>query len=256
MRIVSYNILDNGAGRLDELEAVIARQRADVVGLVEADDEPFVAKLARRLGMDFVVAEGLKKGSALLSRHAIVESVNHAVAGGGVSRSFLEAVVADPAAGLVPVGVVHLHSRAYEVDEQIREQEVAAVLAALAGYRAAGTKHLLCGDFNANTPTHHVDLDKAKPKTKVAWEANGKQIPRRAIAAVLAAGYVDTLRAARGGEADDTPTFTTDHPGQRVDYVFAWGVPPGRVRDAWVDRGELTAKASDHYPACADVDLG
>lgn len=255
MRIVSYNILDGGVGRLDELATVLARQRADVIGLVEADDEPFVSKLARRLGMDFVLAPGHKKGSAVLSRFDLVESVNHALIVPGISRSFVEAVLAVPGEGHVPVGVAHLHSRAYEADEAAREAEVDTILAVFAGHRAAGTRHLLCGDFNANTPTHRIDLDKSKPKTRAAWEANGGQIPRRAIAKLLSAGYVDTLKAARGDEADDTPTFTTDHPGQRVDFVFAWGVPPVRVRDAWVDRGELTVKASDHYPACADVDL-
>jgi endonuclease/exonuclease/phosphatase family metal-dependent hydrolase len=28
------------------------------------------------------------------------------------------------------------------------------------------------------------------------------------------------------------------------------------VRDAWVDRGELTDKASDHYPVGAELALG
>ncbi|CAA9423199.1 MAG: hypothetical protein AVDCRST_MAG64-3015, partial [uncultured Phycisphaerae bacterium] len=79
MRIVSYNILDGGTGRLDPLTAVLERQRPDVVGLVEADDEPLVAELARRLRMDFVLAAGTRKGSALLTRFDLRESVNHAL---------------------------------------------------------------------------------------------------------------------------------------------------------------------------------
>lgn len=255
MRIVSYNILDGGTGRLDALAAVIARQRPDVVGLVEADDEPAVAELARRLGMDFVLAAGKKKGSALLSPFDIVQSVNYGVTDPSISRSYLEAVVVVPRVGPVPVGVVHLHSRAYEADEQVREREVEAVLRTMAAHRRGGVRHFLCGDFNANAPTHHIDLEKSKPKTRHAWEANGGRIPRRAIARLLAAGYVDTLKAAVGEAADVTPTFTTDHPGQRVDFVFAWGVADANVRDAWVDRGEQADAASDHYPVGADVVL-
>jgi endonuclease/exonuclease/phosphatase family metal-dependent hydrolase len=120
-----------------------------------------------------------------------------------------------PGVGPVPVGVVHLHSRAYEADEQIREREIEAILRLTAGHRDRGTPHLLCGDFNANSPTQKIDLDKAKPKTRDAWEANGGQIPRRTIGRLLTAGYVDTLKAAKGDAADETPSFTTDHPAQR-----------------------------------------
>lgn len=256
MRFLSYNIHDGGTSRLDELSAVIERANPDVVGLVEADDADLVAALARRLQMDFAHAEGKTHASALLTRWTIAESVNHAVLDEAISRSFLEGVVVTPTGTAVPVGVLHLHAWAFEAEEQVREREVAAVLRILAGHRGRGTPHFLCGDFNANAPTQQIDLDRAKPKTRVAWEANGGRIPRRAIRQLLDAGYVDTLRAAKGGAADVTATFTTDRPGQRIDYVFAWGVRAGTIRDAWVDQGDLTVKASDHYPVGAEVQVG
>ena len=48
MRILSYNILDGGAGRLDLLRQVVVSERPDVVGLVEADDLGIVEALPAR----------------------------------------------------------------------------------------------------------------------------------------------------------------------------------------------------------------
>ncbi|HEX8911471.1 MAG TPA: endonuclease/exonuclease/phosphatase family protein [Humisphaera sp.] len=253
LRVVSYNILDGGTGRADQIAAVIERQRPDLVALVEADDAGVVAELARRLKMDFVRAVGPGDASALLSRWTIRQSTNRALLDPAISKSFLEAIVVTPRGQPLPVGVLHLHPRAFEADEQARERELAAVLKAFAKHRERGTPHLLCGDFNANHPTQVIDLERARPKTVLAWDANGGMIPRRVVQTLLDAGYVDTLSAARGNDADTTYTFTTDHPGQRVDYAFAWGVPAERVRDAWVEQGDPAASASDHYPVGAEL---
>jgi endonuclease/exonuclease/phosphatase family metal-dependent hydrolase len=61
-------------------------------------------------------------------------------------------------------------------------------------------------------------------------------------------GYVDTLQVVKGEEAGRTGTFTTEHPGQRVDYVFAYGIDRARIRDAWVETGGEAREASDHFP--------
>jgi len=253
MRIVSYNILDGGGGRLDELATVLERQRADVIGLVEADDPELVQALAKRLTMDFVVGEGRKHASALLTRFTLQQSTNHALLRDGFSRSCLEATVIVPEAGPVPISVVHLHSRAFEADEQVREKEVGVLLEVMRRHREQGARHLLCGDFNADAPTQKIDLDQAKKKTREAFDANGGVIPRRSIQKLLDAAYVDTLRAALGEAADTTATFTTDRPGQRVDHIFAWGYPPGAVVSAWVDQAKPAARASDHFPVGADL---
>src|SRR5687767_15168682 len=97
MRIVSYNILEGGAGRADKLADVVRSQRPDVVCLVEAEDESVLATLAEQLEMDYVPAPGNKRGSALLSRWTIRDSLNHAPLRKAVSKSLLEATVLDPA---------------------------------------------------------------------------------------------------------------------------------------------------------------
>ena len=253
MRIVSYNILDGGEGRADPLGEVIEAQRADVVALVEASDLTVIERIARRLNMDFVHAPGKKQASALLSRWTIRESINHALLHSELSKSLLEATVVDRGGAEWVIGVVHLHAHATEKDEQRRENEVRIVLEAFAPHRAAKRPHLIVGDFNANSPVQHIDPEQCKPSTRKEWTENGGYVPRRVVQSMLSAGYVDTLHAVRGDYAVGHGTFSTQFPGQRVDYAFAHGFEPGRLKDAWIEYDRLAKYASDRFPIGLEI---
>lgn len=253
MRIVSYNILDGGRDRAAALADVIEAQRPDVVGLVEADDLAVVEQIANRLGMDFVHAPGNSHASALLTRWTIRESINYAALHPELEKSLLESVVVDPDGREWVFGVVHLHARAYEADERRREEELAVVLRALGDYRAAGRPHLLMGDFNANSPTQRIDPARCKPSTQTAWEANGGQAPRRVVQRLLDEGYVDSLHAGRGEEAAELSSFSTEYPGQRVDYILTYGIDRSRMKDAWIECGPAAKDASDHFPVGLEI---
>lgn len=253
MRIVSYNILDGGEGRADPLAEVIIAQEPDVVALVEADNADVLERIAGRLNMDYIRAEGTNSHSvALLSRWTIVQSANHAAIRDGVP-CLLESLVRSPDGSEWPMGVVHLHARAFEADEAEREREVAALLEVFAPLRQAGRPHVLMGDFNANTPIQKLDPERCKPKTREAWHANGGQIPRRAIQKMLDAGYVDSLHAAIGDAAATAGSFTTQFPGQRVDYIFTYGIEPPRLKRAWIEQDRLAKYASDHFPIGVEI---
>jgi endonuclease/exonuclease/phosphatase family metal-dependent hydrolase len=253
VRLLSYNILDGGIGREDMWTAVIEAQRPDVVALVEADDPGVVEHLAGRLGMDFIHAPGRSHASALLSRTPITSTVNHALLREGLEKSLLEATVRQPDGIELTIGVAHLHAGAYEADEAVREQEIAVVLGLFAHHRAAKTPHLLCGDFNANAPYQRIDPEKCKPKTRAAWEANAGQLPRRVVQRILDAGYIDTLHAFDAEAGQTHTTFTTEYPGQRVDYIFAFGVGGRRIGHASVVTDNGAKEASDHFPVVAHI---
>ena len=253
MRIVSYNILDGGEGRADPVAEVIEAQRPDVVALVEAEDLTVVERIARRLKMDYVQAVGRSHASALLTRYAIRNSVNHALLRDGLTKSLLEATVIDGRGAEWSFGVVHLHAHASETAEATRERELAVVLDVFAPHRKAGQQHVLCGDFNADSPMQKIDPANCKDSTRKQWHANGGHIPRRVIETVLKHGYVDTLHAVRGHEALSMGTFSTQHPGQRVDHIFTHGVAQSRLKSAWIEYDRLAKYASDHFPVCLDV---
>lgn len=247
MRIVSYNILEGGVGRADPLAEVILAQRPDIIALVEADDPAVLERIASRTKMDFIHATGGKDGAALLSRWNIRETADLAALSKSDIKSFLQATVVDPAGREWPVGVMHLAARAREEREQIREVQIQGVLDAFAEHRKANRPHLLVGDFNSNAPSQQIDPEKCTPATRQAWQDNGGQIPRRVVSKILDAGYVDSLQAVHPEQAATLGSFTTQHPGQRVDYIFAFGVDRPRISNAWIEQDRLGKYASDHY---------
>jgi len=247
MRMISYNILDGGLGRADPLAEVIEAQRADVVALIEADDADVVARIANRLDMDSVRGERRSHAVCLLSRWAIVESINHSVLRDR-PPNLLEATVREPGGREWTLGLVHLHPRAFEADEAERERELSVLLEVFEPRRRAGQAHLLVGDFNANSPVQKIDPRKVKAKTRDAWEQNGRQIPRRVIRKMLDAGYLDSYHAVHPKLAASTGSFTTQQPGQRVDYIFTYGVDRRALSNAWIEQDRLAKYASDHFP--------
>jgi endonuclease/exonuclease/phosphatase family metal-dependent hydrolase len=253
MRLVSYNILDGGEGRADPLAEVIEAQRPDIVALVEAENHAVVERISRRLKMECVEAVGNRHGAALLSRWPIVESVNHSLLREGFSDAFLQATVHDASGRDWIVGVTHLHPRAGAADDLVRQGEVAMILEILAEERKANTPHLLAGDFNSDSPVQNIDPATCKPATQKAWVANGNCLPRGAVQKLLEAGYVDTLHALHPKEAADVGSFTTQFPGQRLDYVFAFGFGD-RLKKAWIEQDRLAKYASDHFPVGVEIE--
>lgn len=254
MRIVSYNILDGGEGRADPLAEVIEAQRPDIVCLVEATHPDVLQRIAARLKMELIHAPGDTQASALLSRWPIAETINHAPLHADFEKSLLEATVVDPAGNRWVVGVVHLHAHAAEADEQKRELEIRTLLKIFSVHRAAGQPHILAGDFNANAPSQQINPARCKPRTASEWNENGGQLPRRAVQALLDAGYTDALHALRPDYAATAGTFTTQHPGQRVDYFFTHGIDKSRLRQAWIEQDRLAKYASDHFPIGLEIE--
>jgi endonuclease/exonuclease/phosphatase family metal-dependent hydrolase len=253
VRLVSYNILDGGEGRADQLAEVIESQKPDVVVLVEADLPAVVEGIAGRLKMDFIIGDGRRHDGAILACGRIVESVNHSVLRDEFSDLVLEATV-EAAGREWAVAAVHLHPRARLEDERRREGEIDGILEIFAPHRAEGRAHLLAGDFNANSPVQQVIIEKCKARTRQDIAANGGVLPRTAVAKLLEAGYLDTLHSVLGREAETMGSFTTQEPGQRVDYIFSHGIDAGRLRNAKIEQGRLAKDASDHFPVMVEIE--
>lgn len=253
MRILSYNILDGGAARLPLLRQVIQAECPDVVGLVEADDPHVVEALANGLQMDFIHAPGNKKASALLSRLPIRYSINHAPQHPNLTKSLLEAAVVDPNGIEWIFGVLHFHAHATEQDETIRERELKEVLEIFRPHREANRPHLLMGDFNSNAPYQQIEPTLCKTSTRQEFYGNGGYLPRRAIARVLEAGYSDSLHTLYPVMSATAGSFSTESPGQRVDYIFTYAIEPSRLTKGRVIYDEPARDASDHFPVFLEL---
>lgn len=251
MRLVAYNILHGGVGRADPLAEVIEAQRADIVVLVEANDLSVVERIAARGGMDFIHAPTGGHAGAILSRWPIAVTLNHAVGNGHWMNAFVEARVVEPGGAEWTVVGVHFAAHASLEKETLREAQLDALFTRLQHLK--GRPHLIAGDFNSNAPIQQIDPAKCKPRTREEWAANGGMIPRRVIQRLLDAGYLDTLEAASPTQAATAGTFTTQFPGQRIDYIFAHGIDRSRIRSAWVEHDRLAKYASDHFPVGAEI---
>lgn len=254
VRVVAWNILDGGLGRADPIAEVLLAQRADVVLLVEADEPSVVDRLASRLNMTAVRGEGRGTAAAILTRFEFVHTINHAALHDDGPRSCLEARLCDADGREHDVLATHLSARATIADEERRLGELSRLLRVTERLRRENRPHLLGGDFNSNSPIQAFDPEQAHPRTREAFAANGHLLPRQVVQRLLDEGYVDTLHATMGQRAGTLMSFTTRHPGQRLDYIFSFGFAPTRLRAGWIEHDPLARYASDHFPVGAMLD--
>ena len=82
-------------------------------------------------------------------------------------------------------------------------------------------------------------------------------LPRQAVQKLFAAGYIDALHAVDPAAADlkkgNEGTFTTQFPGQRVDYTFTHALPTSAISRAWIEHDRLAKYASDHFPIGIEI---
>jgi endonuclease/exonuclease/phosphatase family metal-dependent hydrolase len=154
-RILSYNILVGGTGRVNQLTQIILSANPDVVGLVEATNPHVVEALAERLGMQYRISDSPKHSVdwqvALLSRLPIVRTQVHTHPG-VLMKPVLEVDVEEANGHELTVFVTHLSadfSRGWAGDG-IRRREVREILRIMQARQ--GMPHLLMGDFNALAP--------------------------------------------------------------------------------------------------------
>ena len=154
-RILSYNILYGGAGRVNELTKMIGSVQPDVVGLVEARNPHVVEELAHRLGMQHCsTTHGnclRKYEAAVLSRLPIVHTEIY-LCPGILTKPLLEVCVEEVSGQHLTLFVTHL-SAAFNrlwAGDYIRRREVRELLRIMATRQ--GTPHLLMGDFNTLSP--------------------------------------------------------------------------------------------------------
>ncbi len=243
LRVVSYNILNGGIGRADPLAEVLLAQKPDIVCLVEADDADVRDRIAWRLGFDQVAAVGREsRTSCLMTRGTITTSINLADKTSPRSLLLCDLLIDERDIG---VAVAHLSGRASDDRETRREREADTLLAATQPWRKSHVPHLLAGDFNSTSPQQ--ELGDVPPKVLPHFKANGDAIPRRVISKLLDAGYADSFT---GDAARTQTTFTTQHPGLRLDYIFTHGLDALSCR---VETDRLARAASDHFPVTAEV---
>ena len=243
LRLLSYNIRYGGAGREQQLAAVIRGCAPDLVILQEATKPHVVEHVARATGM---AQWGSRAGQSLgfMSREPVSHVGWHKPR---VSRhAFIEIV---PAAGRWRVFGVHLSAVHAAWTERRRWYELRALLTAIQQHQHG--PHALVGDFNTLAPGELLDFRTLPARLRALVWLSGGKIRWRTIQQVLDAGYRDAFRRLHPDLVG--LTFPTWSPHVRLDYLFVPEPFVARVGRCEVVTGERVQEASDHFPLAAEL---
>lgn len=248
IRLVTWNILKGGLGRLDPIYETLDYLRPDLVGLCETSEHS-ASYLAGKLGMDYALAEARDEEHhvALLSRWPIQRMLNVGAAA-SVQRGALDATVHRHGQPL-RAAVVHLSPGVGPHAERQRLDELDRILPFIDP--AAAIPAAILGDFNADAPYHPTDPGAMSPWRRARLALAGDTLAHDVVDRMTGAGWTDAYRRAVTGPPRHT--LTTGHPAQRVDYIWLDAALAPRVIAADVETGGFAPYASDHFPLWADL---
>jgi len=245
-KLLSYNIRHGGAGREALLAQVIRDCRPDLVLLQEAGRPDVVERLAALTELpNWAASRG--NSLAVLSRAPLARHEWHPLVRPG--RGFLEVVLSETDCRLFGVHLSAVHS---SWTERRRVREINLLLEGIRPHREGF--HLLAGDFNTLAPGEQLETRRLPPRLRPLVWLSGGRISYQTIQVMLDAGYADGYRNLH--PADPGFTFPTWDPHVRLDFVFMPAVGTQRLKECRViTDGLAVARASDHFPLLAHVDL-
>jgi exodeoxyribonuclease-3 len=244
-RLLTYNILHGGVGRADAIASVINAAAPDLVVLQEATDPETVERLAGATGMAEWRAFA-RQSLGFLSRRPVAfsEWVRPRIS----RHAFIEIV---PEGERLRLFGVHLSAVLAAWTERRRVMELRALLKSVARHQDGF--HVLAGDFNTVAPDEPLDARRLPFRLRSLVWLSGGRVRWRTIQTVLDAGYADSYRLKH--PHDPGPTLPTPNPHLRLDYVFVPARHASRVIGCDVLRHPDAARASDHFPVVADLQV-
>lgn len=238
MRVMTWNILHGGRGRMPAIAALIDQFRPDILALQE------LRGFDASFGMTPYVAPSVfGQPVAVLVRPRLRVSSFRAV------RWRLH-----HAAAVVRVGdltVVSTHLNPFSSERRRRE---ARWLAARFGSRRRPV--LLAGDLNSldQYADHTAAVATLDSRYRRRHLLPSGEVDTRAMEAFAAGRFIDLWRTAGDGAGETVPTSLGggEFGPMRLDYLLGNRPVAARVRRVWVARDD--PYASDHFPVVADLD--
>lgn len=248
LRVMTYNILDNGENREDHILDVIRSASPDIVVLQEVFTREFLELLSRSLGMRGCFGEGNRERKvALLSRLPVLSFENHRPFP-PTWRNVIDAQIEYGPNKTVRVIGVHPIANPglpWEIWRYWEARHVAKLVSSHQNERC-----LLAGDLNAIAPGEGLRAEKLSDWHRRLYALQGSRAYHFSISVFLAAGLVDCYRSLH---ADEGYTLPPPDPFARLDYIFANPVMRPYLHECRVVREpESVDLASDHYPVMAE----
>ena len=244
LRLLSYNIRYGGAGREDDIAAVINACAPDVVVLQEASDPNVVSRLADLTGLAHWGSR-IGHSTGFLSRGPVTHHAWHSPR--GARHPFLEVV---PEGHQVRIFGLHLSAWFSNWSERRRAREIRLLLDGIREHQHGF--HIIAGDFNALAPGERLDSSPMPAWIRAMVWMSGRDIARKTIQVMLDEQYADVWR--RLHPQGEGYTFPTWGAHVRLDYMFAPDRYAARFTACDVVKGVANAaQASDHFPLLAAV---
>lgn len=252
LRFLSYNILDGGRGREQELFEIIAAQNADVVILQEVAEHAFVTQLAARLNAKyFIAATNSERTLALLTRLSICEASDfHPRV---LRHTCLQAVLEYAPNETLTVFGVHLAAPSYTLlVELYRLRELGAIFRCIATVPAE--KIIVAGDFNSIAPGDRPDFSGLPFSLRLSIFIRGGYVARQVIRRMRARGFTDVYRALHPN--GNGFTLPASQPSTRLDYFFVNHALSQNIRACdVVSTPDAVKHASDHLPVYMELQM-
>lgn len=253
MKLMTYNILDGGAERLNLIIQVVKNEVPDYLTLNEAngfekDNSQILKKFANAIStpyFDIALSGEYDYHVAVFSKYPLKKV--HKLK--PLMRACLIAQVESP---LGPISIASLHLTPYS--EDLRDGEIDHIL----DFQKEYENRVLMGDMNSLSIHDEYNPEMVKDFTKGQLEkytTNGV-LRFNAIGKIESAGYFDSALKLGKNKENTVPTVSnkdTHHARMRLDYLFLSKSLAHHLRKYAVIKNDLTEQASDHYPVVVEL---
>lgn len=249
---LTYNILDGGRGRENDLFEIITAQNADVILLQEIIEKKFVIELAARLNLNYFIAKSNSvRTLALLTRFPMrdASSFHPSI----LRHTCLKAALAYAPQETFTIFGIHLAAPAYTLRVELyRLRELNLILKQIEQARAE--EIILAGDFNSIAPGDELDLTGLTWQVRASVVLQGGLMARHVIQKIRRHQFVDCYRELHPRE--NGFTLPPHPPRVRLDYFFVNNALRQNLRACDVVITPLSVqRASDHLPVRMVLEL-
>jgi len=245
IKLLSYNIRFGGRGREKQIAEVIRGNDPDLVVFQEAIHPHVIEQLATATSLPIWAARR-RHSIGYISRLPVTHHEWHYPT--GAKHSFLEIVLQGSESRIFGL---HLSARFSKWSERQRAREIQSLLKSIERYQEGF--HALVGDFNTLAPGEILDSRRMPTWIKALIWISGRDIQRETIRVIADAKYSDGYRMLNPKEKGYT--FPTWDPHLRLDYVFIPEKFNERLRSCEVVNSVDAARASDHFPLLAEIEM-
>jgi exodeoxyribonuclease-3 len=255
MRVMTYNILEGGKGRLDKIASVVRDQDPDILAVQEANGFDNVGNrriqiFSDMIGMEYFSLATGNHNSRRNGRYHVATFSKHPLQPVPIEGSFHHAALHTRVlfAGS-DVDVINAHLDPHFNESRVREMN--RMLRSLEGCDPA----MITGDLNSlsSHDDYSREVSRFTEYLKKNFVSKGK-VQTGILRRAYDAGFVDAAVALDAQERTMPTPLSKYQDGLsfRVDYVLVSSGLSDKLARASVVSGEEADTASDHYPLVVD----